>query len=72
MKELLINNNKRGVGPTAATPATKDLADITNIEVSLGKQSNKKRQKSNKKSQRKSSIEKQAIVVVPGVVVPGK
>jgi len=67
-----MNNIKRGVGPTAATPATKDLADITNIEVNLGKQSNKKRQKSNKKSQRKSSIEKQAIVVVPGVVVPGK
>ncbi len=72
MKELLMNNNKKGVGPTAATPATKDLQDITNIEVSLGKQSNKKRQKSNKKSQRKSSIEKQGIIVVPGVVVPGQ
>jgi hypothetical protein len=71
LKELLMNNNKRGVGPTAATPATKDLQEITNIEVSLAKQSNKKRQKSNKKSQRKSSIEKQAIVVVPGVV-PGQ
>jgi hypothetical protein len=42
LKELLMKNNKR-VAPTAATPATKDLQDITNIEVTLGKQSNKKR-----------------------------
>jgi hypothetical protein len=43
------------------TDATRDLQDITNIEVAL--KSNKKKQKSNKKSQRKGSIENKQSVV---------
>ena len=47
--------------PSAATPATKDLHEITNIDVNLGNKSIKKN-KSNKKRKRSNhgggSIEK--------------
>lgn len=52
LRELLLKNHNKA--PTAMTPATKDLQDITNIEIKLGKHSAKKK-RSNKKSQRKAS-----------------
>ena len=58
LRELLLNNNnsKAPLYPSAMTPGTKDLQDITNIEIKLGKQSSKKkRRRSSKKSQRKVS-----------------